>query len=302
MAEYLRATRGTTDRAAVRRPRCGDWSATDGVLDRAPRRRRALGAAGRDRHRLQLLPGSAELAGTGRIRRRGACTRRSTGTPGRSPDATCSSSARATPAPRSPPISPRAERRRVRLAMRTPPNIIPRQLGPVPTTLLAIAMEYSPAWLVDPVNRLLQRAVLGDLTPYGMPARDRGSRGAGARDRRHARRSMSAWSRRCARGAVTPVAALERFDGGEVVLADGTRFAPDAVIAATGYTTGLVPVVGPPRCARRARESARHRPPDAAGRAGTAVRRTLQPAEGSAVPDQARRAGDRAGDREGASR
>ena len=28
------------------------------------------------------------------------------------------------------------------------------------------------------------------------------------------------------------------------MLADGTRFAPDAVIAATGYTTGLAPVVG----------------------------------------------------------
>ena len=45
-------------------------------------------------------------------------------------------------------------------------------------------------------------------------------------------------------GRVLPVAALERFDGGEVVLADGTRIAPDAVIAATGYTTGLVPVAG----------------------------------------------------------
>ena len=45
-------------------------------------------------------------------------------------------------------------------------------------------------------------------------------------------------------GRVTPVAALERFDGDEAVLADGTRLAPDAVIAATGYTTGLAPVVG----------------------------------------------------------
>ncbi len=31
-------------------------------------------------------------------------------------------------------------------------------------------MEYSPAWLVDPVNRLLQRWTLGDLTRYGLPA------------------------------------------------------------------------------------------------------------------------------------
>jgi hypothetical protein len=45
-------------------------------------------------------------------------------------------------------------------------------------------------------------------------------------------------------GRVTPVGALERFDGDAAVLADGTRLAPDAVIAATGYTTGLDPVVG----------------------------------------------------------
>jgi hypothetical protein len=45
-------------------------------------------------------------------------------------------------------------------------------------------------------------------------------------------------------GRVTPVAALTRFEGDEAVLADGTRLAPDAVIAATGYTTGLAPMVG----------------------------------------------------------
>ena len=40
------------------------------------------------------------------------------------------------------------------------------------------------------------------------------------------------------------MAALERFDGDEAVLADGTRLLPDAVIAATGYTTGLASVIG----------------------------------------------------------
>lgn len=131
----------------------------------------------------------------------------------------------------------------VRLAIRTPPNIIPRQLGPVPTGLLAIGMEYLPAWLVDPVNRLLQRAVLGDLTPYGMPPPTAGvvaqARATGVTPTIDVGLVESLRA-----GRVLPVAALERFDGGEVVLADGTRIAPDAVIAATGYTTGLVPVAG----------------------------------------------------------
>ena len=40
------------------------------------------------------------------------------------------------------------------------------------------------------------------------------------------------------------MAALTRFEGDDAVLADGTRLPPDAVIAATGYTTGLAPMVG----------------------------------------------------------
>src|SRR3954449_10126576 len=63
---------------------------------------------------------------------------------------------------------------RVRIAVRTPPNVVPRQLGPVPITLMAISMDFSPAWLVDPINRLLQRLTLGDLTRYGLPAAPQG--------------------------------------------------------------------------------------------------------------------------------
>ena len=40
------------------------------------------------------------------------------------------------------------------------------------------------------------------------------------------------------------VAALERFEGSRTVLADGTRVDVDAVVAATGFRTGLEPLVG----------------------------------------------------------
>lgn len=45
-------------------------------------------------------------------------------------------------------------------------------------------------------------------------------------------------------GKVEPVAAVEAFDGAEVVLADGSRIAPDTVIAATGYRRALEGLVG----------------------------------------------------------
>jgi cation diffusion facilitator CzcD-associated flavoprotein CzcO len=132
---------------------------------------------------------------------------------------------------------------RVWLAVRTPPNVVPRQLGPIPTTLHAISMDFSPAWLADPINRFLQKHFVGDLTRYGLPAPRSGvvtqMRATGVTPTIDV-----GLIRELKAGRVTPVAALERFDGGTAVLADGTRLTPDAVIAATGYTTGLAPMVG----------------------------------------------------------
>jgi putative flavoprotein involved in K+ transport len=45
-------------------------------------------------------------------------------------------------------------------------------------------------------------------------------------------------------GRVRVVAATESVDGPRVRLADGSSVEPDAVIAATGFSTGLEPLVG----------------------------------------------------------
>ncbi|MFG2322083.1 hypothetical protein [Streptomyces sp. NPDC048568] len=45
-------------------------------------------------------------------------------------------------------------------------------------------------------------------------------------------------------GWVEPVAAVQAFDGPDVLLADGTRLRPDTVIAATGYQPNLHDLVG----------------------------------------------------------
>jgi cation diffusion facilitator CzcD-associated flavoprotein CzcO len=132
---------------------------------------------------------------------------------------------------------------RVWLSVRTPPNVVPRSLGPVPTTLLAITMDGSPAWLADPLNRLMQRVFVGDLTRHGLPAARQGVV-AQMRSTGVTPTIDVGLIRELRAGRVTPVAAVERFQDGAVVLADGARLEPDAVIAATGYTTGLQPVVG----------------------------------------------------------
>ena len=85
--------------------------------------------------------------------------------------------------------------------------------------------------------------MLGDLTQYGLPAAREGVV-AQARSTGLTPTIDVGLVKALRAGAVSPVAAVERFDGPDVVLIDGSRLAPDAVIAATGYTTGLAPMVG----------------------------------------------------------
>jgi hypothetical protein len=46
-------------------------------------------------------------------------------------------------------------------------------------------------------------------------------------------------------GAITVRTAVMALDDRDVIHADGLRSSPDAVVAATGYTSGLNPILGP---------------------------------------------------------
>ena len=74
-------------------------------------------------------------------------------------------------------------------------------------------------------------------------------------------------------GRVTVVPALDRFENGKPVLADGRVVEVDAVIAATGFRTGLEPLVGHLRVLDAVGSAARARRRRASVRSGTALRR-----------------------------
>jgi putative flavoprotein involved in K+ transport len=131
---------------------------------------------------------------------------------------------------------------RVRLAVRTPPNIVRRDRFGIPAQALGIALGKLPRRMLNPIGRTLRRLTIPDLAEYGLPApRDGFTQvlrtgtipilDVGIVD---AVRS----------GAVEVVGAVEALDGDEVVLEDGERIGPDAVIAAIGFRPGLEPLVG----------------------------------------------------------
>lgn len=132
---------------------------------------------------------------------------------------------------------------RVWLSVRTPPHVIPRQIGPVPATLLGVLQSFLPPAFVDPVNRRLSRSSVGDLAPFGLPAPDEG---LSARMRRRGNVptidvGMVAQLRA---GRIEVVPALSGFHGVDVELSDGRSLRPDAVIAATGYRDTAADLLG----------------------------------------------------------
>lgn len=131
----------------------------------------------------------------------------------------------------------------VSLAMRTPPNVFPRDWLGVPLQPSAIPAEHLPAKIGDTIGSVLQRLIYGNLSPYGLP---RAPVGFETRFRRELIGPAvdDGFIDALKAGRTRVVAPVDRLQGGEVVLADDTRMRPDAVICATGYTRGLEQLVG----------------------------------------------------------
>jgi putative flavoprotein involved in K+ transport len=131
---------------------------------------------------------------------------------------------------------------RVRIAIRTPPNILRRDVKGFPIQLLGIVFRRLPPRLLDPLFLGLERVTIPDLSGRGLP---------------RPRAPFSQFQRTgtvpifdvgfidaVRDGAIEVVPGVTALNGRAVVLADGSRVFPDAVVAATGYSPGLEPLVG----------------------------------------------------------
>ena len=96
----------------------------------------------------------------------------------------------------------------------------------------------------DRVVNFVRSKEVGDLTEYGLPVPEEGTfsrlRRLGVAPAIVDKVVIEAIRER----RIEIVAGLESLDETGVALADGARIEPDAVIAATGYRSGLEPMVG----------------------------------------------------------
>jgi putative flavoprotein involved in K+ transport len=131
---------------------------------------------------------------------------------------------------------------RVRLAVRTVPHIVRRSTAGWPAQNTAILVRRLPVPVVDGLARAMARISVPDLSAHGLPRPDTGLY---SRVRQGAIPVQDVGLIDAVRkGKVEVVAAVDGFDGAEVLLADGSRITPEAVVAATGYVRGLEGLVG----------------------------------------------------------
>ncbi|WP_235616829.1 flavin-containing monooxygenase [Mycobacterium montefiorense] len=139
-------------------------------------------------------------------------------------------------------IAPVADK--VWLAVRTPPNLVARQsFWGNSVDIVAGPLFHAPVRAADAIARFVQRRTIGDLTRYGLPFPDEGPFTLAARNVPVAVVDMEVIAS-VRNGAVEVVSTIERFHGTSVTLVDGMKLEPDVVICATGYRTGLGPLVG----------------------------------------------------------
>ncbi|WP_030165158.1 flavin-containing monooxygenase [Streptomyces sp. NRRL S-813] len=131
---------------------------------------------------------------------------------------------------------------RVRLSVRTVPHIVRRSTAGWAAQYTGVLCRRLPVGLVDRLAGPLAKVSVPDLSAHGLPRPDTGLY---SRVREGAIPVQDVGLIDAVRaGRVEIVGAVEGFEDGKVVLADGSRIEPDAVIAATGYSRGLEDLVG----------------------------------------------------------
>jgi indole-3-pyruvate monooxygenase len=120
------------------------------------------------------------------------------------------------------------------VAVRSPVNVIPRELFGIPILTIGIVQSKLPPRWADALNAAILRAVMGDLTRYGLRKLPQGPMTQIQRDARIPLIDVGT-IQLIKGGQITVYPGIERFTEEGVIFTDGNHLKFDAVIMATGY-------------------------------------------------------------------
>jgi cation diffusion facilitator CzcD-associated flavoprotein CzcO len=133
--------------------------------------------------------------------------------------------------------------RRIWLAVRTPPHLVRRAMGPIPSDIFLEVFARIPAGVVDPLIGRLNRLIWGDLSVYGFHQPPLGLK-ATVEQRGRIPTLADELVTAVRSDHVRVLAAVEAVASDRVMLSDGKSVAPEVIIAATGFGTDLEGLVG----------------------------------------------------------
>lgn len=133
--------------------------------------------------------------------------------------------------------------RKVWLAVRTPPHLVRRAMGPFPSDIFLELFARVPARSIDPLIARLNRLLWGDLSVYGFAQPPLGLKATVEQRGRIPTLADELVDAVRAR-RIEVVAAVQAVESTRVILADGASVAPQVIIAATGFSTDLDCLVG----------------------------------------------------------
>ena len=120
------------------------------------------------------------------------------------------------------------------LAVRSAVNVIPRELAGMPILAIGIMQSKLPTWLADAINAPILRAVIGDITRYGLRKLPYGPATQIQKDK-HIPLIDVGTMQLIRQGHIPVYRGVENFSGSRIRFEGGKEAEFDAVILATGY-------------------------------------------------------------------
>ncbi len=124
------------------------------------------------------------------------------------------------------------------IAVRSPVNVIPRELFGIPILTISIAQSKLPPRLVDAINSPILRFAIGDLSKYGLRKLSHGPTTQILNNSRIPLIDIGTINL-IKQGKILVYPGIEEFTEDGVLFNDGKQGKFDAVIMATGYRPGL---------------------------------------------------------------
>lgn len=120
------------------------------------------------------------------------------------------------------------------IAVRNAVNVIPKELAGIPILSIGIVQNIMPAWMADAMNAPILRAVIGDITKYGLRKLPYGP-ATQIKNEKHIPLIDIGTMKLIREGHVTVYSGVENFAENKIKFTDGKEAEFDAVILATGY-------------------------------------------------------------------